>query len=272
MTESKGAREFIRTSAAGQETTWIRDLAGCLSRLSEIQIQALLSAIATAGVSGLTSGKLQRLLFLSSSEASQLARNLENIFRRCSNPGDIPLVIEALTAGLYIRPKAHSVEIVCTSPSSMGVPVRSTFATAKEMVLSARKQIIAVGYSFTRGATKLLREIATAQRDRGVHVILIGNGIDRQISFIRSLWNTEIPIPAIFTRKNDPSDELAALHAKLLICDSLTALITSANFSQHGLHGNIEIGVKLRSDSVTQLVEFINAMISTGAVEPVAWD
>ena len=50
-------------------------------------------------------------------------------------------------------------------------------------------------------------------------------------------------------------------YAKLLVCDGLNTLITSANFSYHGLHENIEIGVRIQSPSVIRLVEFIEAMI-----------
>ena len=64
---------------------------------------------------------------------------------------------------------------------------------------------------------------------------------------------------------------MSALHAKLLICDRNVALVTSANFSHHGLHENIEIGVKIQSASVRQLVEFVEALIRTGEVEAVAW-
>jgi phosphatidylserine/phosphatidylglycerophosphate/cardiolipin synthase-like enzyme len=54
--------------------------------------------------------------------------------------------------------------------------------------------------------------------------------------------------------------------------DASTALITSANFSYHGLHENIEIGVKVVSSSVARLVEFFNSLIVAGQVTPVAWD
>jgi phosphatidylserine/phosphatidylglycerophosphate/cardiolipin synthase-like enzyme len=62
------------------------------------------------------------------------------------------------------------------------------------------------------------------------------------------------------------------LHAKLLVCDSAIALITSANFSHHGLHENIEIGVKVTSPAVARLAEFFNSLITAGQVTALAWD
>jgi phosphatidylserine/phosphatidylglycerophosphate/cardiolipin synthase-like enzyme len=64
---------------------------------------------------------------------------------------------------------------------------------------------------------------------------------------------------------------MAALHAKLLICDENVALVTSANFSHHGLHENIEVGVKIHSSSVARLVDFILAMIRMREVKALEW-
>lgn len=92
-----------------------------------------------------------------------------------------------------------------------------------------------------------------------------------QLATLQSLWPADSPAPSIFSHKADPADDMTALHAKLLICDNTFALITSANFSYHGLHENIEIGVKIESASVARLVEFVQAMIRKGEVEAVQW-
>jgi phosphatidylserine/phosphatidylglycerophosphate/cardiolipin synthase-like enzyme len=83
------------------------------------------------------------------------------------------------------------------------------------------------------------------------------------------MWPADSPAPAIFSRETSSDDDMAAMHAKLLICDNIAALITSANFSHHGLHENTEVGVKIRSPSVTRLVDFIQAMIRTGEFKAV---
>jgi phosphatidylserine/phosphatidylglycerophosphate/cardiolipin synthase-like enzyme len=93
-----------------------------------------------------------------------------------------------------------------------------------------------------------------------------------QLAVLRALWLTGSPPPIIFSRAANPTDAMAALHAKLLICDSTFALVTSANFSHHGLHEYFEIGVKIQSEAVERLVEFLQAMIRMGEVDPVAWN
>jgi phosphatidylserine/phosphatidylglycerophosphate/cardiolipin synthase-like enzyme len=92
-----------------------------------------------------------------------------------------------------------------------------------------------------------------------------------QLGAIRSVWPTNCPQPELLSYDADPTDEMAALHAKLLICDNTSALVTSANFSLHGLHKNIEIGVKIESSTVRRLVEFFTSLIPAGLVKPIPW-
>ena len=80
---------------------------------------------------------------------------------------------------------------------------------------------------------------------------------------------TGVPLPPVFSREPVADDHMAALHAKLLICDRSEALVTSANFSHHGLHANIEIGLRVRSPAIERLSDFIAAMIKSGEAEPV---
>ncbi len=137
------------------------------------------------------------------------------------------------------------------------------------MVHEAQQTIIVMGYVFTGGARALIEQLAAARRDRAVHVTLIGNRMQDHIPIIRSMWPADSPTPEVFSRETSSDDNTAAMHAKLLISDSVAALITSANFSHHGLHENIEVGVKIRSPSVTRLVDFIQAMIRMGEFKAV---
>jgi phosphatidylserine/phosphatidylglycerophosphate/cardiolipin synthase-like enzyme len=99
-------------------------------------------------------------------------------------------------------------------------------------------------------------------------VTLIGNRMRDCLPVLDAIWPVDSPRPQIFTREIDPEDPMAALHAKLLICDYDAALVTSANFSYHGLHENIEIGVKVRSAAMARLVELFQAMVANGDLKP----
>jgi phosphatidylserine/phosphatidylglycerophosphate/cardiolipin synthase-like enzyme len=136
----------------------------------------------------------------------------------------------------------EQVEIVCTAASRLGIPLRTTYATAIETVHEAQQTILLMGYVFTVGTRAFIKQLAVARRDRAVHVTLIGNRRQDQVSTIRSMWLADSPPPPIFSRESSTGDDMAAMHAKLVICDNSVALITSANFSHHGLHENIEEG------------------------------
>jgi len=167
--------------------------------------------------------------------------------------------------------RGDSVEIACTAPTRMGVPLRLNFAVALEMVQGARQEILIVGYVFTEGARAILEQVAMATRDRRVRVTIIGNRMEEHLPALRSAWPADCPEPRVFSCKANPHDDMAALHAKLLVCDGSTALVTSANFSRHGLYENIEIGVKVECAGVVRLVEFFNSLIAEGLVKPTMW-
>jgi len=189
-----------------------------------------------------------------------------------SEPTEITTALAGITAGRLLKASAsQAIEVVCTSPTRLGVPVRATFATTIEMVQMAREEIYLVGYVFTRGARALVEQLAAARRDRGVRITLVGNRMQTHLPALRAIWPAGTSLPTVFSREADQDDDMAALHAKILICDSNTALVTSANFTHHGLHENIEIGVRIESTAVIRLVEFIRAMIVMREVEPCEW-
>jgi phosphatidylserine/phosphatidylglycerophosphate/cardiolipin synthase-like enzyme len=251
---------------------WIVDLAVAASSLNAAQLQLLASSYRTERAPiVLSASQLQRRLAFSTADATELARNLRQILTASHvTGGDIAIALATLAHARSARIHGDDqVEVVCTAPSRLGVPLRTTFATAVEMVHEAQQTIIVMGYVFTGGARALIEQLAVARRDRAVHVTLIGNRIHDQLTTVRSMWPADSPAPAIFSRETSSDDNMAAMHAKLLICDSIAALITSANFSHHGLHENIEVGVKICSPSVTRLVDFIQAMIRMGEFKAV---
>ena len=90
-----------------------------------------------------------------------------------------------------------------------------------------------------------------------------------QLPRLKGMWPAATPLPPVFSREQLADDPLAALHAKLLLCDKSEALVTSANFSHHGLHANIKIGLHVKSPSIERLSDFLLAMIKSGEVDSV---
>ena len=253
---------------------WIADLVTAVFRLSGEQAKILASSYRRDEPAAAPSTtQLQRSLSLSTADAARLARSLKQVTAMPDvTRHDVGIALATLAQTRSMAAATDErVEVVCTAPSRLGVPVRTTFATAVEMVRAARQEMFVVGYVFTEGARELIEQFAVARRDRGVRLILIGNRMADQLAVLQAFWLADSPPPIIFSRMADPSDAIAALHAKLLICDSTVALVTSANFSYHGLHENIEIGVKIQSGAVARLVEFLQALIRMREVETVEW-
>jgi phosphatidylserine/phosphatidylglycerophosphate/cardiolipin synthase-like enzyme len=161
--------------------------------------------------------------------------------------------------------RATRVEIVCTAPLDIGIPVRATLPKALEMIESAEHEIVMVGYVFSEGAREILARLAAAQA-RGVRVTIVANRLREHLCQFVPLWPAGARLPVLYSRDADPNDQMAALHAKLLICDRRTALVTSANFTHHGLRGNIEIGVCVTDQAIGRLADFVSHMIATEEV------
>jgi len=193
-----------------------------------------------------------------------------------SKPGvkisDVSTALEAIAAGKVLVPPGPDIEVVCTAPFGVGVPVRTTFATSMDMIRCAKREILVVGYLFTEGARDVLQELCDADRERGVAVTFVGNRLREHLQIFRSVWTPETRRPRLLSREADPNDTMAAMHAKLLVCDRCDALVTSANLSSHGLHRNIEIGVRVRSPSMSIYVELIDKMVFGGELQPIELD
>lgn len=236
-----------------------------LSRLDVSQLHALAASEPGDSAGNVSAGRLKRAIVVSTSDATHLARRLNDALTGSGLTwADVVLVIEALA---YARSEAVAgaeVEIVCTAPERFGLPIRTTYATALQMIGEASSQIVVVGYVFTEGARNLIEELARAAKERGARITVIGNRLRGQLPLFKAIWPGGLALPRMFSREADADDPLAALHAKLLVCDRASALVTSANFTYHGLHANIEIGVRIHATAVEHLMRFIEAMIASG--------
>jgi phosphatidylserine/phosphatidylglycerophosphate/cardiolipin synthase-like enzyme len=57
------------------------------------------------------------------------------------------------------------------------------------------------------------------------------------------------------------------MHAKCLLVDGNDLLVTSANFTFHGLHGNIELGVRLCGTPGSEARKIFCHLVESGIVE-----
>jgi phosphatidylserine/phosphatidylglycerophosphate/cardiolipin synthase-like enzyme len=132
----------------------------------------------------------------------------------------------------YNRPR-----LVVSGPVSGAVPVRLTGAVVGEVVSRAAQRLLVVSFA-AYGVAEVVRQILAAAH-RGVHVDLV--------------METSTAAGEVFTALRDvatfwhwPAEHRAgssSLHAKVVVADGETALLGSANLTDRGLNGNIEVGV-----------------------------
>ena len=99
-----------------------------------------------------------------------------------------------------------------------------------------------------------------AAADRGVLVTAILHRDPKNRSALLRGWPKGRDAPGIFTWPQR-DDEMASLHAKVLVADARDALVTSANLTYHGFEGNVEVGVRVTGDAADQLEAVFHELI-----------
>lgn len=164
------------------------------------------------------------------------------------------------------EPQLCSAEFVATIPRSVPGMARPTKLVIAEMIASAKSEIIILGYELT---DRLLVDRLAEAVARGVDVTLILDRRKAAAEMILGHWPAETKRPKIYHDKQRPNaGPFASQHAKCLLVDEKDLLVTSANFTFHGLHENIEIGVRLSGSSAAEARKIFSHLVESGlAVE-----
>jgi phosphatidylserine/phosphatidylglycerophosphate/cardiolipin synthase-like enzyme len=161
-------------------------------------------------------------------------------------------------------------EFVATLPPSVPGIARSTGQVLREMLRGSPSEVILLGYELTDGDTMLLLEGVAAS---GADVIVIcdrGRGAGRRIL---ENWPHDKRQPRVFEdRERIYGPPYSSMHAKCLLVDGVDLLITSANFTFHGLHGNIEFGVRLRGKLATEARQIFSHLVEAGLVTEIVYE
>jgi phosphatidylserine/phosphatidylglycerophosphate/cardiolipin synthase-like enzyme len=65
-----------------------------------------------------------------------------------------------------------------------------------------------------------------------------------------------------------PGDNMASLHAKVLLVDQYDLLVTSANLTYHGLSSNIEVGVRVKGNELAkQMAQHFTSLERSGILQ-----
>ena len=218
---------------------------------------------------------------IDASPAAHYREHAETIAQAWSRTPDVAgavvataLRAAASTAGA-VRAE-HKVSLVWTGPSTEAGHLRSTRSALATLVANATENLVLVSFA-SYDVAELTAALAAATA-RGVKVtliletpddpggpLLIGpahpfTSIKNTASFYR--WPLEAR-KAFFATA-------ARLHAKCVIADRSSALITSANLTSAGINDNIELGVLIEAGPLpTKLSQHLQLLIEERTLEEI---
>ena len=164
-----------------------------------------------------------------------------------------------------LRPKLLDAELVATLPSESPGIARPTERVVRQMIDGAKSEIILLGYELTD--RDMIGLLATAA-SRGATVILICDRGRGAAARVFEAWASATPPPRIYhDRERSGGTAYASMHAKCLLVDGRDLLVTSANFTFHGLHGNIEIGVRLTGAPAAEARKIFSHLVENRILE-----
>lgn len=160
----------------------------------------------------------------------------------------------------------QSIDVVWTGPESDIVTGRLTAATVNGLLGEARSEILLVSYA-TRTDPGLTTALAEAA-DRCVGITLVTERHADNPGY----HGPDVPFSGIpATRLHWPASQRpagASLHAKIIVVDDETALVTSANLTSRAMETNLECGILIRGGSQPRAIrDHINALWSLGQLQ-----
>lgn len=151
--------------------------------------------------------------------------------------------------------------IVVTHPGP-ALMLAGTRDVARTLIASARRELLVVGYTITDD------EFSEALRDRGLAGVAITLVGDRDKGGARELLRTwpatARPLEAYEGVEPEDPTQPWIVHGKVIVADRISALVGSANFTSVGLGRNIEIGVHLEGEVVSEIAGFIARLVHEG--------
>jgi len=192
--------------------------------------------------------------------------------------------VDAQTAAMAIRTatsirdverlESPSVEITWTGPDAEGPLVTENAAAVERCLKECRDigEILLVGYSLTVPKGSFMERVIdlltnASQRHARIQVVLHKDDEARNKTELMKHWDVFASKPEVYTWDPPPEHPYTKLHAKCLVVDRLQMLITSANFTFHGLESNIELGLLVRNQRLATAVhERFDHLINAGVL------
>ena len=172
-----------------------------------------------------------------------------------------------------VEARSVRAELVWTGHKPPGSTLRSTPPVISEILDAAKSHVIVLSYSVWLGHARITSVLdrVVAARCRGALVTFVvdrnynpgGTKPIHNLEQLRTRWPDDAPRPEIYSWGDD-NDQIAKLHAKVIIVDRRDLLVTSANLTGHGMGGNLELGTRLIGRPARQAHDHIIDLITNG--------
>ncbi len=256
-------------------------------------------------IEALDDGNLHKLAFALYGGGLAPPYDALSILRTCGEFPDVKAVANALTdladqgwdrrklvllVWSIVRARSQvmgrrTIDLVWTGPEVEGAPSRDTVVVVRELFQKARKTVLLAGYVVFQGWRVFETLAARMDQDPDLDVRMFLNierrptdtSLDSDIvdRFVERFREKEWPgrrLPAIYY---DPRSlalsarDRACLHAKCIVVDHSTTLVSSANFTEAALERNIEAGVLIESAAFADHLErHFEGLVQKGAMQP----
>jgi hypothetical protein len=224
---------------------------------------ALAKHLAVSDVDMASPSEVRSTLGLAALESGALSRAYSEVARRLGDDVARGVLIGACAG----TPAGREPQLVWTAPGAPAA-ARRTAQVASELIRGAAQTAVVVGYSLTKAAAPLIGDLAEATR-RGVACSLVADRMEDKLATLVEYWPHDLGLPPLWSRPVNRDDEQSALHAKFIVADSRRLLITSANLTYHGFHGNIELGVLLEGTVAAEAERLVREWSKAGLIRRV---
>ena len=199
-------------------------------------------------------------------------------------PSQMAVVLRAYMAGrAKIADNSQEIDVVISGPDAMTL-FRDTGVVVRQMFTRAHHRVLAVGFAIHQGGSIFQELAGRLDKIENLEVVLFVD-IRREVGsttnvaqilrryasrFIETEWPGE-RLPRLYYDPRSLSSDSgvrSALHAKCVAVDSMEALVTSANFTEAAQLRNIELGLHVKSPSITHQIEsHFYSLIRSGYLE-----
>jgi phosphatidylserine/phosphatidylglycerophosphate/cardiolipin synthase-like enzyme len=232
------------------------------------QVTALAEAIATCDDAGQARRREIRARVATAAFSAEATRVIE-AWRGSPVPGvAVALALGAAAEVAAAERAGERIEVVCTGPSVPQAAVRLTGVVIADVIREAQDHLLVVSFASYRvpAVVDAIRAAASAR----VHVdIVLESALESGGRLSHDAGQVFAELGPTVAPWHWPADRRpvlerghAVLHAKSVVADRRTALVTSANLTEHGAQHNLELGLLVRGGPVPgRIADFFSGLM-----------